>query len=421
VVWISYSDSAIEVREKPDGLWGSGNWNPTAIVRHLTDTGFLGGRSVPPQPRRGIHNAPTIDVDRSGGPHTGRAYVTWVEGVVYPALTNVFLSYSDDGGTTWSANGSAGNVDNANATAFHPWVAVDQSSGAVSVLYRTNDGDSDTATAATRVAASLDGGQTFPSKADIADQRSKASVASYIGDYLDYTGFDVVDGTMHGFWSDNRGPNPGTYTSYLNSYSTMAGFQSQTGTNTLYVDGDDNGPSDDTILIRPSPSNAAFLEVVVNGQVQYDGLALTVNNLVVNGGTGNNTIVVQGSFPGISITLTAGDGRNLFIAGGLPVMIQGGAGDNILIGGSTQWDYDTTALAAIMAEWTRTDVDYSQRVYDLLNGGGLNGSYVLNASTVTGNGGGNTLLGNGGLNLYFGNPDFDVNDWDPTTETFVVV
>jgi hypothetical protein len=417
VIWLSYTDGAIDVREKPDGLFGSGNWNPIATVRHLNT--ILGGMSVPPQPRRGIHNAPTIDVDRSGGPYNGRAYVTWVDRV--GSSTQVFLNYSDDGGTTWSSIGSTGNVDNANAYAFHPWVSVDQSSGSVSVLYRTNDGSSDAATATTRVASSMDGGQTFPSKADIADQRSKASVASYIGDYLDYSGFDVVDGTMHGFWSDNRGPSQGTYTSYLNSYSTMAGFQSQTGTNTLYVNGDDNGPTDDTIIISADPANANFLEVVVNGQIQYDGLALTVNNLVVNGGDGNNTIVVQGAFPGISITLAAGDGRNLFIAGSAPVTIQGGAGDNILIGGSTQWDSDMTALAAIMAEWTRTDADYGQRVNDLLNGGGLNGSYVLNASTVTGNGGGNTLLGNGGLNLYFGNPDLDVNDWDPNTETFVIV
>jgi hypothetical protein len=412
--------SEINVREKPDGLWSSGDWNPTVTVRRLNSV--VAGLSVPPQPRRGIYSAPSIDVDRSGGPNNGRAYVTWVDLIGTSGThTDVFLSYSDDGGATWSATGVTGNVENANASAFHPWVAVDQSSGSVSVLYRTNDGDSDVSTATTRVAASFDGGQTFASKVDLADQRSRALSTNYFNDYLEYSGFDVVNGTMHGFWSDNRGPTPGTYAGILNSYSAMAGFQSQTGTNTLYVNGGDNSPADDTIIVRADPANPVFLEVLVDGQVQYDGLALTVNNLVVNGGDGNNTLVVQGSFPGLQVTLTAGNGRNLFIAGLTAATIQGGSGDNILIGGSTRWDTDPIALAAIMAEWTRRDATYAERVDHLLNGGGLSGAYLLNASTVTGNGAGNTLLGGRGLNLYFGNLDLDQTDWDPLTETFVSV
>jgi hypothetical protein len=101
--------------------------------------------------------------------------------------------------------------------------------------------------------------------------------------------------------------------------------------------------------------------------------------------------------------------------------IQGGSGDNILIGGTTQRDTDPIALTAIMAEWTRPDATYGERVDHLLNGGGMNGAYLRNASTVTGNGAGNTLLGGSGLNLYFGNLDLDQTDWDPQTETFVSV
>jgi hypothetical protein len=420
VVWEAISAKQLKIRVKPDGLWGADDWNPITTVRNL-HTGLY-SFSIPPQSRRGIEANPSIDVDRSGGVHTGRIYVAYTDQVA-GTQTDIYLTYSDDGGATWTNPGTTGNVeDSPGNSAFHSWVSVDQSSGSVNVLYKTNnDGDADNHTSVTRVASSFDGGDTFGSKADLSDRESRALSATYIGDFLDYSGFDAVDGTVHGFWSDNRGATPGTYTSMLGIYSGMAGFQSQTGSNTLYVNGDDNGPADDTIIIRHNALNPDFLEVVVNGQTQYAGLALSVNNVVVNGGEGNNTLVVQGSFPGINMTLTAGSGRNLFIAGGLPATIQGGTGDNILIGGSTQWDSDPMALAAIMAEWTRTDETYAQRVDHLLNGGGLNGSYLLNTSTVTGNGGGNTLLGGTGLNLYFGNPNLDTNDWDPSTETFVTV
>jgi hypothetical protein len=416
VVWQSTGDAKIKSRAKPDGLWGPGSWQPMRVVRNLNTA--LAQFSIPPQPHRGIYNTPVIDVDRSGGPFTGRAYVTFVDRVS-GANTDVFLSYSDDGGDTWSSLGSTGNVENDPNSDFHSWVAVDQASGSVNVLYRTGDGSPSNNLTTTRLATSIDGGQTF-SKVDLSSQQSNASVVSYIGDFLDYTGFDVYDGTLHGLWSDNRGANPGTYTTYLNAYTAMAATTSDTQNNTLVVNGDTGG-IDDTILVRPSAVNSDFVEVIVNGQTQYAGLMLSINNIVVNGGDGNNVIVV-GSFSGINVTVNGStDGRNVMISETAGSTLIGGNGENVLIGGSTQWDSDTTALAAIMAEWTRTDLAYADRVDHLLNGGGLNGSYVLTASTVTGNGGGNTLLGGSGLNLYYGDLNLDTYDWDPSTETFVSI
>jgi hypothetical protein len=62
-----------------------------------------------------------------------------------------------------------------------------------------------------------------------------------------------------------------------------------------------------------------------------------------------------------------------------------------------------TALAFLMAEWSRTDVDYATRVGHL-NGslsGGLNGSYFLNGTTVFDDGTIDALYGSGGLDWYF--------------------
>ncbi len=129
----------------------------------------------------------------------------------------------------------------------------------------------------------------------------------------------------------------------------------------------------------------------------------------VTGGQGTSLLVGDGT----GNTLSAGTGRSLLIAGpGAGTLIGGGA-DDILVGGSTAYDRNLSALSALMAEWARTDQSYAQRVSHLLNGGGLNGSTVLNRSTFTANTGGNTLTGAAGLDLFYGSQARDGNDWTP--------
>ncbi len=82
-------------------------------------------------------------------------------------------------------------------------------------------------------------------------------------------------------------------------------------------------------------------------------------------------------------TLTAGSGPAVLIGGGGAATLTGGSGATLLIGGGTTYDLNDVALEAILAEWDRTDIGFTQRVSDLTSGGGLNGSYVLTASTVT--------------------------------------
>jgi hypothetical protein len=119
----------------------------------------------------------------------------------------------------------------------------------------------------------------------------------------------------------------------------------------------------------------------------------TANNVVVGGG-GKNTI-------------TGGLGRDLLIAALGASKLVAGSGDDILVGGWTDYDLTSTAmtydkklaaLEAIMAEWGSADT-YSTRVGDLTGGGGLNGSYLLTASTVHDNGQADTLSGTTGTGL----------------------
>ena len=86
---------------------------------------------------------------------------------------------------------------------------------------------------------------------------------------------------------------------------------------------------------------------------------------------------------------------------------------SLLVGGTTNYDTNLTALDAVMAEWASA-ASYATRVNALLNGAGSNGNYLLGATQFTNNGGGNTLLGNSpGDDLYYGIEARDTNDWQP--------
>jgi hypothetical protein len=103
--------------------------------------------------------------------------------------------------------------------------------------------------------------------------------------------------------------------------------------------------------------------------------------------------------------------RNLLIAGSSASTLLGGDDDDILIGGTTAYDMNLASLQAIMDYWSTTLDDYATRVGNLLAG---NGVPLLDATTVTSNGGGNILNGGPGLNLYYGNAT-DITDFDPSS------
>jgi hypothetical protein len=80
-------------------------------------------------------------------------------------------------------------------------------------------------------------------------------------------------------------------------------------------------------------------------------------------------------------------------------MYAGSAGD-ILIGGITTYDGNTTALAYIMAEWDSSD-SYSARVSKISKRGGINAPYMLNGTTVSDNGVSDYLSGGAGMDWFF--------------------
>jgi serralysin len=96
---------------------------------------------------------------------------------------------------------------------------------------------------------------------------------------------------------------------------------------------------------------------------------------VIFGGAGNDTIV------GLA-------GQDLLFGGNGNDSLNGGDDEDIVIAGLTTFFsestkvLDRTAIKAIRDEWTRLDLAYTNRVTNLKNGGGLNGTYRLSTLTV---------------------------------------
>jgi uncharacterized delta-60 repeat protein len=86
--------------------------------------------------------------------------------------------------------------------------------------------------------------------------------------------------------------------------------------------------------------------------------------------------------------LVGGDGRDLLIGSAGADRLNGGNDDDVLVGGATSQDatQDTSALLAILREWTRTDPSYNDRVASLAVGplGGDNVSDDLAVDALTG-------------------------------------
>lgn len=100
----------------------------------------------------------------------------------------------------------------------------------------------------------------------------------------------------------------------------------------------------------------------------------------VTGGQGNSLLVGDAN----ANVLKGGTGRNLLIGGGgADTLDASGAGsDNILIGGTTDYDTNLAALNAVFAEWTRIDLGFRDRFSDLNSG--TNGQSATPLNQVNG-------------------------------------
>src|SRR5439155_7832921 len=143
-------------------------------------------------------------------------------------------------------------------------------------------------------------------------------------------------------------------------------------------------------------------DIQVSGSIKLSAwLYGGAGNDRLKGGSGNN-VLLGGDGDDL---LVGGAGRDILIGGAGADRIVGNAEDDILISGSTTWETYEEALCDILSEWVRTDADYATRIGHLegSSSGGLNGSLLLDATTVLDDGAKDVLTGSAGRDWFFAN------------------
>jgi hypothetical protein len=220
--------------------------------------------------------------------------------------------------------------------------------------------------------------------------------------------------------------------SSINSSAAMIAYQN---VQNLNVNG---GSGDDTFqILQIPPVTAAAINggggtntltyAAYTGDVTVDiplgvatGLSGGISNIQkVYGSIGNDLLVGDAN----TQLLSGGTLRNIIISGAGTAQVFGGGDDEILIAGTTDYDQNLTALGDFMTEWLRTDLTFQQRVADIKTGGAsVPGN--LPPSVLDGTGfelDGKTVHANQSVNVLTGS-NGSGNDWffwDPSLDTLL--
>jgi PKD repeat protein len=149
----------------------------------------------------------------------------------------------------------------------------------------------------------------------------------------------------------------------------------------------------DTIFVSPS----IVLPTQLHGGDGSDSLS---------GGSGPDVLLGDGGVD----QLNGRTGADILIGGAGVDGISGGGNEDLLIAGGTAHDNEREALAALAAEWTRTDASLAERMAHLTAGGGLNGDVVLTADTVYDDAASDFVDGGEGLDWLFVRTDGPARD-----------
>ncbi|HWX53072.1 MAG TPA: sialidase family protein [Verrucomicrobiae bacterium] len=170
--------------------------------------------NIPAESFRGALVYPACAADRSNGPHRGRLYCSWMDS--HPSgNTDIFFSFSDDQGSTWSAPVTVAdrllNVDR-----FNHWMAVDPVTGDVNFSFYDTRNDTTGFRFQTDIffTQSVNGGATFSSPNTrvttvSSNEHDCNGVFPCAGIDLgnqqgDYEGLASFAGVSHPIWTDSR-------------------------------------------------------------------------------------------------------------------------------------------------------------------------------------------------------------------------
>ncbi len=137
---------------------------------------------------------PTTAADLGKGPFRGNIYVCWSDQSLGSTDTEIWLKKSLDGGLTWTAKSRVNN-DGPGHHQFFPWMALDQSTGYLWIVFYDRRGHVDNSTDV-YLACSKDGGNTFQN-VRISQTSFVPQPAYFLGDYLNIS---ASQGVVRPIW-----------------------------------------------------------------------------------------------------------------------------------------------------------------------------------------------------------------------------
>ena len=209
VAWNDYKNNLIAFNRSFDG---GVTWDTQRTISTKTAAFDVG---LPAERFRRALVYPACDADRSNGPNRGRLYCSWMD--LTPAgVTDIFVSFSDDRGTTWSPPQPATDQFTQPVDRFNQGLAVDAVTGDVNLsFYDTrNDTTGFRYMTDTYFTQSVDGGVTFRSPNVRVSSASSnehdcngvfpCSAINYGNQQGDYAGLVAYGGVAHPIWVDSR-------------------------------------------------------------------------------------------------------------------------------------------------------------------------------------------------------------------------
>jgi len=209
VAWNDYVANAIVFNSSYDGghSWG--------LPRTISTKTLPFDIGIPAESFRGALVYPSLDVDRSTGAHRGRIYCSWMD-LTSDNVTDIFLSYSDNNGLTWSNPIHVPDKLPFKIDRFNHWMSVDPTNGEVNVAFYDTRNDTTGFRYQTDyyLATSNDGGATFPG-ADIRVSTVSSNEhdcgglfpcdgINYGNQQGDYEGLVSFNGVSYPIWTDSR-------------------------------------------------------------------------------------------------------------------------------------------------------------------------------------------------------------------------
>jgi hypothetical protein len=198
VTWQDIQNSRVDFSASLDG----GRTFSAPSTLHSTNVPYE--VAVPAMAFRQALMYPSCGADTSSGANRGRLYCAWMDQVA-SGRTNIYLSYSDDGGSTWSAPSQV-NDGPVTADHFNHWLSVDPVDGSVNVSYYDTRNDPSNLKTDVYFSRSTNGGTSFLPAVRVTNAQSdETSAPADLGNqYGDYEGIAAYGGVAHPIWTDGR-------------------------------------------------------------------------------------------------------------------------------------------------------------------------------------------------------------------------